>query len=131
MNPYTASTSVQRSVAGKIWKGILVVIVAAIVMSVVAFFFCSGRVDREHYRSALEKARGAQDMSQLDLALLPKFQKETVANGRARYTGRPSGTGVCGCAPALVDTVEVTYDGAGQVTNLSFSQSLGWATREK
>lgn len=55
MNPYTASASVQRSVAGKIWKGILVVIVAAIAMTVVAFFFCSGRVNRERYRSALRK----------------------------------------------------------------------------
>jgi hypothetical protein len=129
MNPYAASTSVQRSVGGKIWKGILVLTGVLVALVFASFFFCSGRLDREHYRSALEKARVAEDMNQLDLVLLPKFQKETLANGKARYTGRPVGTGVCGCAPALVDTVEVTYDGAGQVTKASFSQSLGWASR--
>jgi hypothetical protein len=129
MNPYAPSGSIQRSVGGKIWKGILVSIGVAVALLFAAFFFCAGRVHREHYREALEKARGAEDMSRLDLVLLPAFQKEALANGRARYTGRPRGTGLCGCAPVMVDTVEVSYDGAGQITKLSFTQSPGWAER--
>lgn len=129
MNPYAPSGSIQRSVGGRIWKGILVSIGAAAALLLAAFFFCAGRVDRGHYREALEKARDAEDVSHLDRVLLPAFQKETLANGRARYTGRPRGTGLCGCAPVMVDTVEISFDGAGQITKVSFSQSPGWAER--
>lgn len=131
MNPYAPSASLQRSVAGKIWKGIVAVLAAAAALFAAAFFLCSGRVDRERSRPALEKARGAESVSELDLALLPAFEKETLAPGKARYTARPTAAGLCGCAPALVDTVEVTYDSAGQVTEMSVSQSLGWAGRGK
>jgi hypothetical protein len=129
MNPYAPSGPVERSVGGKIWKGILVLAGLAVALLFAAFLFCAGRVDRGRYREALEKARNAEDVSHLDLLLLPAFQKETLANGKARYTGRPRGTGLCGCAPALVDAVEVSYDGAGQITKLSFTQSLGWTER--
>jgi hypothetical protein len=94
-------------------------------MVLAMFFYCKSRVDRGYYKEALEAAHRAEDMKQLDGVLLPNFDKEAGGLDKARYVAKPRGQGICGCSPAVVDVVEVTHDGGGQITSLSVSQSIG------
>lgn len=125
MNPYAANPGTQSLLWGRIWKiivGLAAMIPAGVLLM---FFYCKSRLDRGYYQGALEVAHRVEDMRQLDTALLPKFEKEVEGHDRARYIARPHGQSICGCSPAVIDVVEVTYDGGGQISSLSVSQSIG------
>ena len=125
MNPYAAKADTQQTTWGTIWKTIIVIALAAACLAAILFFYCKSRVDRTHYQDALNNAHQAEDVKQLDLFLLPKFEKTDEGNGRASYTAKPIASGLCSCAPTMVDVVEATFDGNGQITRLSVSQSVG------
>jgi len=125
MNPYSANVDTQRTVWGTLWKGIVCVALGISCLVVVLFVLCRSRVDRSSYQEALNRAHRIEDVRQLDLLLLPRFEKTPEGIGHVRYTAKPSASGLCRCAPAMVDVVEVAFDGSGQVTSLSVSQSIG------
>jgi hypothetical protein len=125
MNPYSASTMTQRTVAGRLWKIVVILSAAGAGCYIAAIFYCSGHLNRDRAKEAIAAAHQAETVGQLDRALLPLFEKEFEGNGRVTYSARPFGEGVCGCSPAFADTVEATLDSQGGVTKLSVSQSLG------
>lgn len=130
MNPYKSNVGAQGTVWGTIWKAIVGLAIALVCMAILAFVYCKNRVDRTDYLEGLNEAPHAEDMRQLDLLLLPKFEKEIQGNNRAVFTARPLSSGLCSCAPAVTDVVDVTYDSGGQIMKMSISQSIGIARRK-
>jgi hypothetical protein len=130
MNPYAAHVGTQRTVWGTIWKTVVALAIVLPCIAIVAFVYCKNRVDRTDYLSALNEAPHAEDMRQLDNLLLQKFEKEIQGSGRAVFTARPFGSGLCSCAPAVTDVIDVTYDSSGQIVKMSISQSIGIARRK-
>jgi hypothetical protein len=115
----------ERSLGGRIWKIILLPIGGLAVLAAASFFFCDGRVDRSRYESALKQAKRCTTERELDRLLLPEFEKESKGAGRIVYTARPAGKGACLCSVVMLDSVEVTCDGDGEVREMSAYQAIG------
>jgi hypothetical protein len=125
MGYYSRGMHMERSMGGRIWKIILLPIGGLLVLAAASFFICDGRVDRSRYESSLKRAKACTTERELDRLLLPEFEKEEKGAGRIVYTARPVGKGACLCSVVMVDAVEVTCDGDGEVTQMSAYQVIG------
>ena len=94
-------------------------------------FYCDGRVDRTAYERALDRATGATTVRELEMQLLPTFQKSQPAPHEIVYVARPTGKGICGCAPAMTEEVVVTCDDSGQIVGLDAHERLGLSSRAR
>jgi hypothetical protein len=129
MGYYSRGMHMERSLGGWIWKIILLPIGVLIILAAASFFFCEGRVDRSRYEPALKRAGTCTTERELDRLLLPEFEKEEKGAGRIVYTARPVGEGACLCSVVMVDAVEVTCNGDGEVTKMSAYQVVGLSRR--
>lgn len=125
MGYYSRGMHTDRSSGGRIWRILILPILAFALLAAASLVYCNPRVDRSVIRKAMEKAQLSTTVTELDRALLPTFDKTDKGLGKIEYVARPEGTGLCGCALVSQDMVEVTVDSNGDVVQMSAYQTLG------
>ena len=131
MGYYSRGIYTDRAVRGSFLKMLGIPALLLLGLALTLFFYCDGRVDRTVYERALDRASGAITVRELEMQLLPAFQKSQRAPHQIVYVARPTGKGVCGCAPAMTEVVVVTCDDSGQIVRLDAHERLGLSTRAR
>ena len=131
MGHYSRGIYTDRSVRGSFLKMLGIPALLLLGLALALFFYCDGRVDRTVYERALDRASGAITVRELEMQLLPAFQKSQRAPHEIVYVARPTGKGICGCAPAMTEEVVVTCDDSGQIVGLDAHERLGLSSRAR
>ncbi len=131
MRFYDRGMNTDRAVSGSFLKMLGIPALLLLGLALALFFYCDGRVDRTVYERALDRASGAITVRELEMQLLPVFQKSQRAPHEIVYVARPTGKGICGCAPAMTEVVVVTCDDSGEIVRLDAHERLGLTARAR
>lgn len=128
MGFYSTGMHAERSLSGWVFKILGIPLVVFLVACAALFFFCDKRLERKHLKAKIQQAQEMESVAAIDGLLLPTFEKSVRSPTKIVYEARPTGTGLCSCAPAMVEVLEVRYEGDGVVSAASAYQTLGRST---